>query len=227
MHSSETRHRTQRIGLGRSLASRAHLSVLTLSCLLASAEVHAELVDRIVAIVDQDVITLSEAERAQQIAELRALAGTSLPEIVDRLIEQRLVEREVERFSSEPVPEELVDRAFAEVRDRFPSDAEFLGAVSELGVSTDELKAELRRQIRVTQYLEKRFRALTYVSVEEVTRFFEEELLPELPPGAAPPDPNEHAEAARTILAERKFNERVEQWIGELTSRARIRRYVW
>ncbi|HXV60287.1 MAG TPA: hypothetical protein VEK15_06300 [Vicinamibacteria bacterium] len=201
--------------------------VLTLSCLLAPAAVHAELVDRIVAIVDQDVITLSEAEKAQQMAELRALPQTSLSEVVDRLIEQRLIGREVERFSSEPVPEELVDRAFAEVRDRFSSDEEFHGAVSELALSTDEIKAELRLQIRVTRYLEKRFRALTYVSVDEVNRFFEEELLPDLPSGAAPPDPKEHAEAIRRILAERKFNERVEQWIGELTSRARIRRYVW
>lgn len=203
-------------------------SAVLLACwMLGASPAAAELVDRIVAVIDRDVITLSEAEDARRVAEIDSDGrSVSLPEAVDALIETRLIEREVERFGAEPVPDELLTEARQRLRSRFDSEASFEEALESRGLSEAALEELLRRQLTIHQYLEKRFRALTYVTEEEAEAFFREEILPELPEGSETLF-SEHEEAVRRLLEERKFNDRVDEWLEELRSSAEIRRYVW
>jgi peptidyl-prolyl cis-trans isomerase SurA len=186
----------------------------------------AELVDRIVAIVDRDVVLLSEAEQAGAIARVRSGEQARLAEVVERLIEARLVEREVERFTSDPVPSVVVDEALDEVRSRFSSEADFQEELHRGGLTPAELRSELARQIEVTRYLERRFRALSFVSEEEVETYYRDEL-PERLGGADVPPLAEVAPLIRQLLEEREFNRRVEEWLDGLLSRSKIKRYVW
>ena len=194
--------------------------------LLPAAAARAELVDRIVAIIDREVVTLSEAEQASEIARARIGASGPLVSVVERLIESRLVEREVDRFTGEPVSRELVDGALREVRAGFSSESAFRDMLTRSGLSEEELRAKLRRQIAVTQYLEQRFRPLTFVTEEQIEAYYRDELLPSFQ-GRPLPELSEVSESIRRILEERAFNARVEEWIEGLKGRARIRRYVW
>ncbi len=184
-----------------------------------------ELVDRIVAIIDRDVVTLSEAEQAAGFLELRGIDNVELADVVERLIEARLIERDVLRFTDDPLPEERVLEAVASLREEFATEDAFEAMLTERSVSEQELFSELRRQLTVTRYLERRFRALTYVTEEEIQSFFDAEVIPELP--AERPPTLEEVDQIRRVLEEQKFNERVEQWLDGLKQRARIRRYVW
>jgi peptidyl-prolyl cis-trans isomerase SurA len=206
--------------------SRRALWLAALAFVLGANAARAELVDRIVAIIDRDVVTLSEAEQARAIAASRTDGKVELVDAVERLIESRLVEREVERFSSEPVPRELVDQAFGEVRARFETEADFHAMLAANGLSEEELRSQLQRQLEVSRYLERRFRALVFVSDEEVEAYYRDEL--ERKVGNAPlPELSQVSDSIRRVLEERGFNARVDQWIEELKSRAVIRRYVW
>jgi peptidyl-prolyl cis-trans isomerase SurA len=205
---------------------RSRVVPAVLVSLLSGTSARAELVDRIVAIIDRDVVTLSEAEQAAEIAGARTGAVEPLVEIVERLIESRLVEREVERFTGEPVPPDLVDGALREARARFPSEPAFREMLARSGLTEDELSAMLRKQIGVAQYLEQRFRPLTFVTEEQIAAYYRDELLPAVE-GKPAPELAEVSESIRRILEERTFNARVEEWIEELKGRARIRRYVW
>lgn len=206
---------------------RSRFSWLALMALLpGAATARAELVDRIVAIIDREVVTLSEAEQASEIARARTGASTPLVSVVERLIESRLVEREVERFTGEPVSPELVDGALQEVRARFSSETAFLEMLARNGLSEEELRATLRRQIGVAEYLEQRFRPLTFVTEEQIEVYYRGELLPSLQ-GRPLPELSEVSESIRRVLEERAFNARVEEWIDGLKGRTRIRRYVW
>ena len=199
---------------------------LAIAALLPGALARAELVDRIVAIIDREVVTLSEAEQASEIARARTGASAPLVSVVERLIESRLVEREVERFTGEPVSPELVDGALQEVRAGFSSESAFREMLTRNGLSEEELRATLRRQIGVSQYLEQRFRPLTFVTEEQIEAYYRDELASSLQ-GQPLPELSEVSESIRRILEERAFNARVEEWIDGLKGRARIRRYVW
>ena len=93
------------------------------------------------------------------------------------------------------------------------------------GLEERDLRIAIERQLVINRYLERRFRALTYVPDEDIRRYFEDEVLPRLDTPREPTD--EEVEQIRRILEERKFNERVEDWIAGLKERASIRRYVW
>lgn len=177
------------------------------------------------AIIDRDVVTLSEAEQAAGFLELRGVDNVELADVVERLIEARLIERDVLRFTDDPLPEERVLEAVASLREGFATEDAFEAMLTERSVSEQELFSELRRQLTVTRYLERRFRALAYVTEEEIQSFFDAEVIPELPAERAPT--LEEVDQIRLILEEQKFNERVEQWLDGLKQRARIRRYVW
>jgi hypothetical protein len=186
----------------------------------------AELVDRIVAIVDRDVVLLSEAEQARAVSRVRTGEEAPLVDVVDRLIEACLVEREVERFTSDPVPTELIDGTLDEVRSRFASESDFEAMLRGASLSPEELRSALARQLRIARYLERRFRALSFVSEEEVETYYRDEL-PDQLGGEAPPPLAEVSPLIRQLLEEREFNRRVEEWIEGLESRSKIKRYVW
>jgi len=205
--------------------------VLTLAAfvlsIVASVQALAEpqLVDRIVAIIDREVIMLSEAEQAMWLVELRTDEAAGLRDVVERMIEARLIGREVARFTDTPVPDELVEERLARVRSSFAT-AEALDAMlSSRGLNREELRSDVSRQLTVNRYLERRFRALTYVTDDDIESYFSTEVLPELSDERGPT--LEETDQIRRILEEQRFNERVDQWIAGLKKRSRIRRYVW
>ena len=195
------------------------------SLTLAVPIVRAEIVDRIAAVVDREAITLSEAE---QVAELRALRGEeelSMEEVVERLIEARLVEREVNRYPEESIPQERIDEILDSIRESFSSDDTL---VDSEGMTLDELEVLVRRQLTVQRYLERRFRPLVYVTEADIEKYYDDELVPVLDDaGEAVPPLGSVEGSIRRILEEKAFNERVDRWIGDLKARAHVRRYVW
>lgn len=196
---------------------------------LWSAAAGAEIVDRIVAVVDRDAITLSEAERARKLRLLKAGgAPLSLAETVERLVELRLVAREVERYPAQPVAPDEVAAAVESVRAAFDSETRFRSALAEAEMTEAELASQLRAQLAVDHYLERRFRSLIQLSDEEIRSYYQEELRPALGEGRAPPPSLESVSPAiRRILEERQFNSQVAAWIDQLKARANVRRYVW
>lgn len=193
--------------------------------LCPSRMAEAELVDRIVAILDRDVIMLSEAQQAMWLVEIRSGGESSLRDVVEQLIEARLIEREVARFRDDPISDEDVEAQLSRLRSSFESEDAFEALLSSRGLNEEALLSELRRQLGVNRYLERRFRALTYVTEDDIERYFSEQVLPELAEERGPSV--EETDQIRRILEEQRFNERVGQWIDGLKERTRIRRYVW
>ncbi len=188
----------------------------------------AEVVDRIVAAVDRFAITLTEAEQAVELARFRGNDALALPDAVEALIETHLIEREVKRYPGIQVPPEDVHRAVESLRDSYPSADDFRRAMELQGLTEEGLEQLLKKQLTINLYLERRFRSVVYVTEEEIQGFYEEELLPELQTTREePPSRESLEERIRSLLVERKFNERVNQWIEGLKSRSRIRRYLW
>ena len=212
----------------RSKGERRAILWVAGALVLNGAAARAEIVDRIAAVVDRDVITLSEAEQAAELRALRGQEELSMAEVVERLIDARLVEREVSRYSEEAVPQEQIDTVLQSMRASFPSQTAFLDSLTERGLTEEELRLLIGKQVNIQRYLESRFRPLVYVSDEEVQRYYDELLRPDIEAAGENPPPRGSMEASiRRILEEKVFNQRIDEWIGRLKSRSSIRRYVW
>ena len=140
---------------------RIPIGALLLFCCVQLA--HAELIDRIMAVVSGQPITLSDVTAARQFGLVQAPAGTPDPGAytVDRLIDRTLVLAEVERFQPpEPDPIEMTIR-MDELERRLGSAAAFDQALAVVGMTRDQLRRYFRDDLRITTYLNQRFGATT------------------------------------------------------------------
>ena len=91
--------------------------LVAIGIVLAIGMARAEIIDRILAVVDGALITQSDATGAIRLGLVR---GPSDPvdAVVDRLIERRLMLREVDRYAPPDPAQADVDRSVAEIRAR-------------------------------------------------------------------------------------------------------------
>ena len=130
-------------------------------CILAFllvAPAGAEVIDRVLAVVNGDLITLSDVTAA------RELGLVSVPEAADpvRAVLNALIDRaleldEVDRYGPPEPTNEAVDRDVAAVRARFSSQAAFDAALARSGIDLQRLRATARENLRIQAYLDQRF----------------------------------------------------------------------
>jgi peptidyl-prolyl cis-trans isomerase SurA len=146
----------------RHRALAAGLAVSTLIAAIPSRSLFAEprevvLVDRIVAVVDDDVITLGELEKRAKPylvqlpsspAETALVAHAHMRrQVLDHLIEERLV-AEVAADEQLGVTPEEIERAIEMVREGQKLDeAAFAKAIHDAGMSDEEYREEIGRQL--------------------------------------------------------------------------------
>lgn len=192
------------------------------------------LVDRVVAVVDEDPILDSDIDRVVRLGLLPALAGESVAEerrrALDLAIEQKLRLHEVDRFGFEETPLALLDRQLEEVRSRFPSEQAFRSELARLGLDETALRQLLARQLSVLAYVEERLGPRVFVSVDDIAHYYNEELLPELTKnGVGPseiPSLESVRESIRAVLRERRLNVEIDRWTADLRSKADVVDYL-
>ncbi len=131
-----------------------------LSLVTCTAVARAEIIDRILAVVQGDIITLSDVTAARSLGLVDVgQAADPIAAAMGRLIERSLMLIEVERYAPpEPSPA-AIDARMAEVRRRFASDAELDRVLAVSGITRDQLRRRLRDDIRLKAYLDERFGA--------------------------------------------------------------------
>jgi hypothetical protein len=136
--------------------------LVALLLLLSGLPAGADVIDRLMAVVDGRPILLSDVTAALQFHLVEAPAGTADPTAytVDRLIERRLVLAEVERFQPpEPDPIEITIRI--DGLERRASTAGFEKLLAVTGMTREQLRRYIRDDLRITTYLNQRFGATT------------------------------------------------------------------
>lgn len=135
----------------------ALLVLLTLSSLTAGAS--AQLLDRILAVVDGAPITHSDAMAAIRLGLVAAGdAKDPLGTAVDRLVERRLMLEEVDRYAPPDPPEAEIARRLAEIRAR--AGTQYGSILEQSGLTEDQLRREVRNDLRIDAYLQQRFGAV-------------------------------------------------------------------
>jgi len=185
------------------------------------------LVDRVVAVVDEDPILASDVERALALGLVVREAGESDEALrrraLDGLIEQRLRLHEIARFGLEEASIAEVDRQFEELRAGFSDEAAWRAELDRLGLDEAGVRQLLARQLSILAYVEERLGPRIFVGVEEIRRHYDEELLPALAAqGLAPPPIEEVRESIRAVLRARRLNEEIERWTADLRAAADV-----
>lgn len=186
--------------------------------LLAAVPASAVTVDRIAAVVDDQVLTVTEVGQMAEMRFFPRASGESddeyRREILESLIAQALRLRDVERFGAPAITAESIDARLQQIRSRFSSAAEFEAALVRAELSADAFQALIKRQLQVEEYIQERFAPLVFVSNEEI------EERRRLQPGVP-------IDQARTALRGERLQQEIERWTNRLRLRANVDVYAW
>lgn len=191
-----------------------------------------EVVDQMVAVVNKQVILQSELEEAAHIEfllqgkPLSALTGPEMDAVLDRLIDQGLVQQQIVNNSVlEPAADEVATQ-IRDVRARIPGAAEdekWLAMLAAYGVNEQDVALHITAQLRILKFIDLRFRTLARADRASVANYYNQKLIPELrKQGAAEPPLSQVSDRIEEILTEQRINELLNSWLQALRSQAYI-----
>lgn len=201
--------------------------LLTLLSLPASAVT----VDRIAAVVDRQVLTVSEISQMVEIRFFPRQAESEEDhrrEVLDGLIAQALRYRDAERFGAQDIPADTIEARLLEIQRRFPSVEEFTAAMTRAELTLDEVRALVKRQLQVEAYIQERFAPLVFVSNEEIEEYYRGPWSRQrrdrglsVPPLATVRD------EVRAAVRSTRLEEEIGKWTAQLRARANVDVYAW
>jgi hypothetical protein len=125
---------------------------------LAGHVVRAETIDRVLAVVAGQLITLSDVTAAIDLGLQTADApGDPVRSVLTKLIDRELVLAEVDRYAPTEPTAEAVDAEVGRVRQRFASPAAFDAVLARSGIDEKHLRETFRQDLRMRAYLDQRF----------------------------------------------------------------------
>jgi len=120
----------------------------------------AETIDRVLAVVAGQIITLSDVTAARELGlQSTANAPDPIRAVLSKLMDRELVLAEVERYAPPEPPADAIDREVARIRGRFSSAAGFESALAQSGLDERRLREIVRQDLRIRAYEDQRFAA--------------------------------------------------------------------
>jgi len=181
----------------------------------------SELVDRTLALVGGQPITLSDARGALALGLIDA-GPASPPQIRDaaaRLIQRELILREVQRYAPGAPSDAVVDARLEQVRKRFPDAAAMNRVLEANGFSEARLRGWLRDDVRTESYLAQRFASATTPTDAELAAAYARSK-------AEFDNSNTSFEQAAPIIRDRLIESRrrelIADWVSDLRRRTEV-----
>jgi hypothetical protein len=205
---------------------------LFLTAILLAAPAYAVTVDRIAAVIDRQVLTVSEVNQMAEVRFFLRVAGRSEDDyrhdILEALIAQALRYRDVERFGAQDIPKDSIEARLVEIQHRFGSPAELDAAIVRAELTPDELRALIKRQLQVEAYIQERFAPMVFVANEDIADYYNGPWRQQRVARGLPVPPlNDVREEIRTLIRSRQLDQQIETWTTQLRARANVDVYAW
>ncbi|MGH9815838.1 MAG: hypothetical protein ACRD5F_14815 [Candidatus Acidiferrales bacterium] len=189
----------------------------------ATTLAQSKVVDRIVAIIEGDVITLSEV---RELGAFNRLTGGNQPseaEMLERLINQWIVTKEAEGARFAAIDSAALDRSYAALVAQFPSAEAFDARLRELGMDESAVRRQLRRQLLLQGYLDQKYRFLVRIDDASIEAYYREVFAPQMTAcGQQAPPLDQVRSQIREVLAQQAMTRMAETWLEESRERLRI-----
>jgi hypothetical protein len=118
----------------------------------------AEIIDRVLAVVAGNLITLSDVNAVIDLHLMIIDEGADpIRQILPRLVDRALMLAEVERYAPPEPDADAVNRQLGAVRARFPTAQAFETTLARVGFDERHLRETLRQDLRIVAYLDQRF----------------------------------------------------------------------
>lgn len=186
-----------------------------------------EIVDRIVARVENDIILLSDVRALSRYQQFLDGKSETDGQILDRLIDQWIVRTEADVSHFRQPSEADINRSLELLRKSFASTEEYEARKKQAGLSDVEIREMAAAQLYLSNYLDSRFRPGVQIDPKTIEDFYEKSVVPRAKARGQEPPPLEDAgELIQEALVQRGINDQADQWLIESKARLHIERFL-
>jgi peptidyl-prolyl cis-trans isomerase SurA len=210
----------------------AGLAVLALALSFGHTRAHAEVIDRIVAIVNGHVILQSDWDEAlsyEALLDNRSVSQFNEGErraILDRLIDQELLREQTNSADFPHASDSEVAARVTEARKLYPeavSPEQWQSLLARYHLTERGLIARIRQQIDLMRLVDARLRPTVQIDSKTIEAYYRDQFVPKLKQSGASEVPLADVSAKiRELLTEEKVSELLVSWLHTLRSEGEV-----
>ena len=191
--------------------------------------------DRVVAIVNGDLILESDIEEEQRFAAFQPFSQAkplTRDQLIDRLIDRALIVQQMALQPEPPITDADVDDELAALRKSIPKCAAYhcdtqVGwerFVADQGFTLRELRDRWRLRMTVLRFIEERFRMGIRISQSEIDDYYKSTMIPAYEKeNAAPPQEESVEDRIQEILLQQQVDKLLDDWLATLRAQGSVR----
>jgi hypothetical protein len=212
----------------RRVSSVARLLALCFSGLtLVHATLAQELIDRVAARVENDIILLSDVRHLGRYQMLVDGKSENEAQLLERLIDQWVVQNEADASRFPRPTDAEIDQGVAALKKSFPSIQEYEERRMQSGLSEQQVRDKIATQLHLTDYLDSRFRPSVQVDAKAIEDFYNSAVLPRAKArGQEPPSLEASRDVIQEALIQQSIDAQADQWLKESRSRIHVERLL-
>ena len=182
-----------------------------------------EILDRIVARVENDIILLSDIQALSRYQQLVDGKSEAQGQILDRLIDQWIVRTEAD-VAHFPHPSDAdIDSSLSRLQKSVASAEEYEARKKQSGLDDSEIRRIVGTQLYLSNYLDSRFRPSVQIDPKAIEDFYQTAVLPIAKArGQEPPSLEAARDSIQEALIQQRINEQADRWLKESRLRLHI-----
>jgi len=168
------------------MRKNSFLALLLVSLVLGTRLNSFALEDKIIAIVNKDVITQKDFDgfvnfmrmqlsQTYQGEQMEKKIASLEPDLMERLVEDRLILQEAKK-SGIKINNDKVRARVEQIKKAYPSDNEFQAALKQQGLSQVDIETRIREQFLMYSIIEMKIKSKIIINPGEVTDFYQKNI---------------------------------------------------
>jgi parvulin-like peptidyl-prolyl isomerase len=201
----------------------------------AATPVPGVMLDRLVAVVNGDVILESDVDeerRFEEIQPYRVAAASTRERVIERLVDRALILQQAALQPEDAIPDKDLDAQLATVRRDIPACKQYHCETEEgwkkylgdHGFTESEFRARWMQRMQLLKFIEVRFRNGIAISDAEIKEYYEKTMLPEFATRSVTPPPLERvSKRIEEVLLQQEVSALLQDWLKSLRAQGSVR----
>lgn len=186
-----------------------------------------EVIDRIAARVENDIILLSDVQNLGRYQKLVDGKSEDESKLLDRLIDQWVVQNEADASRFPHPTDAEIEQVLTALKKSFSSPQEYEVRKKESGLNDVQVRDKAATQLYLTNYLDSRFRPSVQVDAKAIEDFYKTAVLPRAKArGQEPPSLEAARETIQEALVQQSIDEQADRWLKESRARIHVQRLL-
>jgi peptidyl-prolyl cis-trans isomerase SurA len=191
-------------------------------------------IDRVVAIVNEDLILDSDVDEERRFTELQPFRDRnkdlSRDDAIERLINRDLILQQIKLRPEDPITDADVKKDLDALRNSIPecknlcqTEAGWVSYLAAHGFTLKTLTERWRERMEVLRFIEERFRMGTHISPAEIRDFYEKTMLPQYAHRhATPPKLDTISDRIQEVLLQQQVSNLLGDWLKSLHAQGSV-----